>query len=178
MPHNQNLHINMKHMMKKFLLLFVLLMVQSTAWAQNESVVPQLELWEFDDFTVRLPEGCVYSEELSLPDIGQNAMINPDKSFIFFYCYFQVDEDFTPEDRLISEAAQMGMEITGDDDMMKMKISDSAYLCFSGNNKMAVGITRLHPDDDYGICYFVMTPHAEEDSYFSILTLTSIRSKE
>ncbi len=178
MPQNQNLRINMKHMIKKFVLLFIMLMVQSAAWAQNESGVPKVELWEFDDFTVSLPEGCVYSEELSVPDIGQNAMVNPDKSFIFFFCYFQVDEGFSQEDRLIAELAEFGMEITGDEDMMKMKISDSAYMCFSGNNKMAVGITRLHPDDDYGICYFVMTPHAEEDSFLSFFTLTSIRSKE
>lgn len=88
-----------------------------------------------------------------------------------------MEAGFSQEDRLISEAAEMGMEITGDGDIAMMKISDTAYLSFAANNKMAVGITRMHPDDDYGICYFVFTPDASEDSYLSLTTLTSIRSK-
>lgn len=178
MPQNQNLRINMKHMIKKFILLFIMLMVQSAAWAQNESGVPKVELWEFDEFTIELPKGCAYSEEASDPNIGQYAWASPDGKFIFFCCYFQVEEGFSQEDRLISEAAEMGMEITGDGDIAMMKISDTAYLSFAANNKMAVGITRMHPDDDYGICYFVFTPDASEDSYLSLTTLTSIRSKE
>lgn len=139
---------------------------------------PNLVLTEIDDFKVSLPANCSYNQELSKPDEGNFVWSTPDKKFMFVYCYFQFGEDFSQEERLIGEAEQMGIELTGDGDIASMKIDDSTYLSFAFTDKIAVGVTYFYPKDSIGICFFVLAPEANDDGTSLFNTITSIRAKD
>ena len=137
-----------------------------------------LETWEIDDFTVGLPKDFAFSDRLTVPENHQYALSNPDNSIVFFYCYFPFGEDFSQEDRLIREAAEMGMEVTGHGDITMMKLDNTRYLSFCFTDKVAIGVTRFYPDEEVGICFFVLAPKADDDGETVVSIITSIRVKE
>lgn len=168
--------------MKNFLFTLLVLALSPSLLSAQEyyrpKADPNLIITEIDDFKVGLPAGCSYSKEMSKPDEGNYVWSTPDKKFMFIYCYFVFGEDFSQEERLIGEAAQLGIELTGDDDIFNMKIDDSAYLSFSFTDKIAIGVTRFYPEDNVGICFFIFAPEADKDDNTLFNTITSIRAKD
>lgn len=166
--------------MKTFISTFLLFLLSSLLFAQvyTPKGNPNLIVTEIDDFKVGLPAGCSYNKELSKPDEGSFAWTTPDNKFMFLYCYFSFGEDFSQEERLIGEAEQLGIELTGDGDIANMKMDDSTYLSYAFTDKIAIGVTRFYPNDGIGICFFVLAPETNDDGVSLFETITSIRSKD
>lgn len=131
-----------------------------------------------DDFTIKLKKNCAYNEALSNLDEGRMGWSTPDNKFIFIYCYFKYEDDASQEERLIIEAAEMGIEVTGEGDIANMKLDNDRYLSFVFTDKMAIGVSKFYPDEKVGICFFVLTPEANDDGEQVFSTITSIRVKE
>lgn len=165
--------------MKKTFLIILFCILYSTLSAQvyTPKNSPNLVITEIDDFKVGLPAGCDFNVEKSKPDEGSYAWTTLDGKFLFLYCYFAFPEDFSQEERLIGEAAQLGIELTGDGDISNMKIDDSRYLSFAFTDKIAIGVTRFYPKDNVGICFFVLAPEANDDGLAVFDTISSIRAK-
>lgn len=133
---------------------------------------------EIDDFTISLPEDCLYSAELSQENNVCWTWMTPEKDFMMVYCYFSFDESFSQEERLIGEAAELGVELTGDGDILNMKIDDQSYLSFSFTNKMAVGVSKFYPDENIGLFVCLLAPKGDDNRDILIPAITSIRRNE
>ncbi len=140
-----------------------------------EDVHPDLVRTDIGGLTVCLPKDCTFNEELSVPDEGNFVWMTPDKTFMFICCLFQTDESFTQEERLIGEAAQMGLELTGDEDVINMKLDDNMYMSLTSTSKLSIGVCELFPEDHVGVCLFVIDPQADDDSMKVFDIISSVR---
>lgn len=135
----------------------------------------KLETRDIDDFTISLPENCVYSEKLSRPDEASFCYSTPDKSLMFIYCYFVYDGSFTSKERLIGEAAEMGIELTDNGDIATLILDDTTFLDFCVNDHIGIGVSFFYPNDKVGLFVFVMTQQDDFDTIISIISSLRIR---
>lgn len=143
-----------------------------------EDVDTTLARIDIGGLTVCLPIDCTFNEELSMPNEGNFVWMTPNKKFMFICCLFETDESFTQEERLIGEAAQMGLELTGDGDIFNMKLDDNMYMSLTSTSKLSIGVCELFPDDHVGVCLFVLEPEAEDNSMKVFDIISSVRLSE
>ena len=160
-----------------YTILFCFLSSLVSAQDYQPSKESNLVVREIDDFKIKLPIDCSYNKKFSKPDEGNFVWTTPGNTFMFIYCYFQFGEDFSQEERLIGEADQLGIEVTGNGDIANMKIDESRYLSFTFTDKIGIGVTRFYPEENIGICFFVITPEKIKDDTTIFEIMASIRSK-
>lgn len=143
-----------------------------------EEVHPDLVRTDIGGLTVCLPKDCLFNDEMSLPEEGNFVWMTPDKKIVFICCLFKTDESFTQEERLIGEAAEMGLELTGDGDIFNMKLDDNMYMSFTSTSKLSIGVCELFPEDHVGVCLSVFEPEANDDSMKVFNIISSVRLSE
>lgn len=155
----------------RIIVLFIMLLLSADLWGETYKLVTR----EIDDFTISLPENCVYTEKLSRPEQASFCWMTPDKSLMFVYCYFGYDGSFTSKERLIGEAAEIGIELTDNGDIATMILDDTTFLDFCVNDRTGIGVSFFYPDDKVGLFVFVMTQQDDFDTIISIITSLRIR---
>lgn len=176
--------------MKKSLLHFaglISLLISITNYSFAQAFVPNQAMTEIDSTLTRtdigglsvcLPKDCKFNKEISSPDEGNFVWMTPDKKQLFICCLFETNESFSQEERLIGEAAQMGLELTGDRDIFNMKLDETMYMSFTATSSLSIGVCELFPEDNVGICLFVIKPESNEDSMTVFNIITSVRLSE
>lgn len=157
--------------MKKFILFIISqIFMVSSIYAD-----PTTKTVVLDDITIELPSEIVLNEELSKPEEGAYCYETPSKDFMLIYMYFPYDGSFSARDRLIGEAEQLGIELTGDGDIVNMALGDDKMIEFSATPYMGIGVSFFYPDDQVGLYFCVITQ--EPDVNRILDTLASIRVK-
>ncbi len=158
--------------MKKFLTIICLALLPAIAFAQ------ELQFVEFDNFTIKLPEGSAYNTEMSEPDQGMTVWSNPDGTCHFFYLTYTISDDKTQEQRLVEEAAGMGVTIEEvADQIVGMKLSDDLHMSIASIDQLAIGVVDFDPANKLGMAFFVVAPQAPADDPLVLQILTSLRLK-
>lgn len=128
-----------------------------------------------DDITIDLPSEIALNAELSKPDEGAFCYQTPSKDFMLIFMYFAYDGSFSARDRLIGEAEQMGIELTGDGDIVNMSLGNDKMIEFSATPYMGIGVSFFYPEDQVGLYFCIIT---QDPGINRILdTLASIRVK-
>lgn len=66
------------------------------------------EQWDFGNFSINLPEKCI---ENTIEDNPGISIINTDLKFLFYVCYFKIDEDYVLKEGLQDEANNLGLNL-------------------------------------------------------------------
>ena len=154
--------------MKKFLFAILL------AGLFSINAIAQMSGVTMDDVYFELPENCVLSEELSSPDEGAYCFVTPDKDFMVIFMYFMYDESFSARDRLIGEADQMGIELTGDGDIATMNLGEGKLLEFTMTSNMGIGVSFFYPEEKTGVYVCIITQEPDDERMWK--TMTSMRA--
>ena len=156
----------MKQLNLIFVFLFGILILHPVAFSKN---------LEIGDITIDVPDDCVLNEELSEPDNGAYCYKTPSNDFMLIFMYFEFDGSFSAVDRLIGEADQMGIELSGDGDIATMNLGDGKMLEFTMTPYVGIGVSFFYPEDNIGIYICAISP--EEDNERIWKTMSSVRAK-
>ncbi len=159
------------------ILAFLPIISYSQIYSPNENNWDNWKTITFGDFMIRLPQGCAYSEDKSMPDDGCFCWTTPDKSVMLVLCYFPFGEDFSQVERLIGEAAQFGIELTNDGDIAHMKLDDTRYLSLAFTEDIAIGVSEFYPNDKVGVYFCAIAPNKNNQGNTAVDIITGIRIK-
>lgn len=128
-----------------------------------------------DDITIDLPSEIALDAELSKPDEGAFCYQTPSNDFMFIFMYFAYDGSYSARDRLIGEAEQMGIELTGDGDIATMSLGNDKMIEFTATPNIGIGVSFFYPEEQVGLFFCIITPDPDINRIFD--TLASIRAK-
>lgn len=157
--------------MKRFILYIVLQFIFILSINAENSINKII----IDDITIDLPSEIALNTELSKPEEGAYCYLTPSKDFMLIYMYFSYDGSFSARERLIGEAEQMGVELTGDGDIVNMALGNGKMIEFSATPYIGIGISFFYPEDQIGLYLCVITTEPNANRIFD--TFASIRAK-